>query len=162
MSKDFLFLAALFGFFMCGAAGAQDTAPAGSAIVHCGTLLAVPGEAPMRNATVIVRDGRIREMIELGEQATVYDRRSADLKFHQALADLSGSRILAQTLKPLIRRVLLSTTVGFRFGRASRSFEEHCDVLSAIKDRDGKRATRLLRAHLRGALKFQIEVWERQ
>ncbi len=122
-------------------------------------------EGAIQRITDTQLDDLMRETedkIQLGEEATVYDRRSADLNFHQAIADASGSRILSETLEPLIRRVLLSTTVGFRFGRALRSFEEHRDVLTAIRERDTKKAARLLRRHLRGAMKFQIEVWDRQ
>ena len=43
-----------------------------------------------------------KRLIHLGDDATVYDRRTADLRFHQSIADASGRRILAETLEPLI------------------------------------------------------------
>jgi len=41
--------------------GAQAAAPA-TAIIHAGQLLAVPGRDPLTNATVVVTDGRVREI----------------------------------------------------------------------------------------------------
>src|SRR5687768_4175627 len=41
--------------------GAQAAAPA-TAIIHAGQLLAVPGRDPLTNATVVVADGKVREI----------------------------------------------------------------------------------------------------
>lgn len=101
-------------------------------------------------------------LITLGEQATVYDRREADHRFHKAICAASGNRTLVEILVPLIRKVLLITTVGFRYGRASRSFEEHKQILEALQARDEKESVRLMKAHLRNAMKFNAEIWERQ
>lgn len=101
-------------------------------------------------------------LIDLGEEATVYDRRHADHHFHQTLCEGSGNRILLQALEPLIRKALLVTTVGFRYGRAARSFEEHKEILAAVRARDGQLATKRLKDHLRNALRFNVEIWERQ
>lgn len=101
-------------------------------------------------------------LIALGEKATVYDRREADHRFHDVIAEASGNKILAETLKPLIRKVLLITTVGFRYGRAARSFEEHKLILNALKQRDEKQVIKLMKKHLRNALKFNAEIWDRR
>jgi DNA-binding GntR family transcriptional regulator len=100
-------------------------------------------------------------MIALGEQATVYDRREADYQFHKALCTASGNRTLAEILLPLMRQVLLITTVGFRYGRSMRSFEEHREILTALKARYEKEAVKRMKAHLRSAMKFNAEMWER-
>jgi imidazolonepropionase-like amidohydrolase len=39
-----------------------STASADTQLIHAGTLLAVPGERPARNQTVVVADGRIAEI----------------------------------------------------------------------------------------------------
>lgn len=101
-----------------------------------------------------------QRMINMGETATVYDRRNADYKFHKTLCEASGKRILSETLEPLIRKVLLITTVGFRYGRSSRSFEEHGQIIAALRARDEKSAIKSLKAHLRHAKKFNVEVWD--
>jgi len=103
-----------------------------------------------------------RRLISLGEEASVYDRRTADYNFHRTVCEASGNRVLTQTLEPLIRKVLLITTVGFRYGRSTRSFEEHEEILRALRDRDAARTVRTLKDHLRTAMKFNAEVWERR
>jgi DNA-binding GntR family transcriptional regulator len=100
-------------------------------------------------------------MIALGEQATVYDRREADHQFHKLICMASGNRTLAEILLPLMRQVLLITTVGFRYGRSMRSFEEHREILEALNARNEKEATKRMKAHLRSAMKFNAEMWER-
>jgi DNA-binding GntR family transcriptional regulator len=100
-------------------------------------------------------------MIALGEQATVYDRREADHQFHKSICIASGNRTLAEILLPLMRQVLLITTVGFRYGRSMRSFEEHREILEALKMRNEKEAVKRLKSHLRSAMKFNAEMWER-
>jgi len=100
-------------------------------------------------------------LIELGEKATVFDRRDGDFQFHQKLCAASGNRILTETLEPLIGKLLLITTVGFRFGRSSKSFEEHREVLKAIRQRDEKKAVRTMKSHLRNAARFNEEIWDR-
>jgi DNA-binding GntR family transcriptional regulator len=103
-----------------------------------------------------------QRMIELGERATVYDRREADHYFHKTICEASGNDILASTVEPLVRKALIITTVGFRYGRATRSFEEHRDILSALRGRDEKLAVKRIKSHLRNAMKFNAEMWERQ
>jgi DNA-binding GntR family transcriptional regulator len=102
-----------------------------------------------------------QRLIDLGEQATVFDRREADHYFHTTLCEASGNAILASTLEPLIRKVLLVTTVSFRYGRSTRSFEEHREILKAIRARDEKAAVNNMRMHLRNAMRFNAEMWDR-
>jgi DNA-binding GntR family transcriptional regulator len=99
-------------------------------------------------------------LIAAGEKASAYDRRRADHHFHRTLCEASGSKVLAETLDPLIRRLLLITTVGFRYGRATRSFEEHKAILQGLRKRDENEAIQHLKTHLRTALKFNIDAWE--
>ncbi len=106
-------------------------------------------------------ENETRQLMARGENSTPYERRAADMKFHQTIAAASGSRILPETLDPLIRKVLLYTTVAFRFTRATQSFEEHLDILKAVRERNAKKAVRLIRAHLRTSMKFNLGVWDR-
>jgi DNA-binding GntR family transcriptional regulator len=100
-------------------------------------------------------------LISMAEQATVYDRREADHQFHKVIGEASGNHTLVQTLLPLVRKVLLITTVGFRYGRSMRSFEEHREILKAMYARDEKEAVKQIKSHLRHAMKFNAEMWER-
>jgi DNA-binding GntR family transcriptional regulator len=102
-----------------------------------------------------------KRLIRLGERATVYDRREADHQFHKTICAASGNRTLYDVVVPLIHRVLLITTVGFRYGRSMRSFEEHLGILSAIQERNEVEAVKRMKAHLRYAMKFNAEMWER-
>jgi DNA-binding GntR family transcriptional regulator len=102
-----------------------------------------------------------QRMIELGERATVYDRREADHYFHQTINEASGNAILASTVEPLVRKALIITTVGFRYGRAARSFEEHREILLALRARDEQLAVKRIKSHLRNAMRFNAEMWER-
>jgi DNA-binding GntR family transcriptional regulator len=101
-----------------------------------------------------------RRLIKASEKASVYDRRAADYHFHRQLCENCGSRVLAETLDPLIRKVLLITTVGFRFGRATQSFEEHRAIIQALRRRDETKAVHWMKAHLRTALKFNLDAWK--
>jgi DNA-binding GntR family transcriptional regulator len=102
------------------------------------------------------------KMIERGESAEVGERRKADHRFHKSWCQGSGSHILVETLDPLVRKVLLITTVGFRYGRVSQSFEEHKKILQALKKRDLQEATERLKAHLSSSLERNLETWERR
>ncbi len=52
------------------------------------------------------------------------------------------------------------TTVGFRYGRISRSFEEHKEILRALRRREPAEVTRWLKAHLKAAMTFNITAWK--
>ena len=101
-------------------------------------------------------------LIALGEKATVYDRRETDKQFHKAICAASGNRTLQEIIVPIIHKVLLITTVGFRYGRSMRSFEEHREILMALSRRNEKESVQLMKSHLRSAMKFNAEMWERQ
>lgn len=56
-------VAALLAVLASGPAGAEERAAAQPVhVLHCGTLLAVPGQEPVSKATVVVRGGRIAEI----------------------------------------------------------------------------------------------------
>ena len=99
-------------------------------------------------------------LIAMGEKSSVYERREADRHFHQKICEASGNRVFIETLEPLIRKVLLVTTVGFRYGRSSRSFEEHKVILKALRERNEKEAVKSIKSHLQNAKKFNSDIWE--
>ena len=96
------------------AASSQEPAAPAVTVLHCGTLLAVPGEAPLREATLVVRAGRIVEVREghvmptgLGEVDVV------DLKDHFVLPGLIDchTHLMHESvpLEERIRRLLQET-----------------------------------------------------
>ena len=112
------------------------------------------------DATLNEMHATTERLIALGENASVYDRRTADLDFHTAILDATGNKILAETLEPLIRKLLLITTVSFRYARAAKTFEEHLEIIAALRDRDEKTAVKRMKAHLRAARNHNQKIWE--
>ncbi|HZW32747.1 MAG TPA: GntR family transcriptional regulator [Isosphaeraceae bacterium] len=123
--------------------------------------LGVPkATARISDATLDELEQEADRLIALGERSSVYERRQADYHLHRSLYEASGNRILGETLDPLIRKALLMTTVGFRYGRISRSFEEHKEILRALRRREPAEVTRWLKAHLKAAMTFNITAWK--
>ncbi len=65
----FLLLLVLSALALTGATRAAE--PGGDkarevTVIRCGTLLAVPGEAPLRNAAIVVEDGKITDVLRNG------------------------------------------------------------------------------------------------
>jgi DNA-binding GntR family transcriptional regulator len=101
-------------------------------------------------------------LIAAAEDVPVYERRQADYRFHQALLEASGRPVLAETLEPVLRRVLLMTSAGFRFGRVAQTFKEHKAVLQALRRHDTAGTVQRVKAHLRASLAHNVAVWERK
>jgi GntR family transcriptional repressor for pyruvate dehydrogenase complex len=73
----------------------------------------------------------------------------ADLRFHLAIAEATGNRVLLhsmQAVRDVIRRMLM--TVFYLPGSAARAVEEHRSVRAAIAAGDASRARDEMRAHL--------------
>ncbi|WOJ96587.1 amidohydrolase family protein [Congregibacter brevis] len=64
-----------------GAVFAMTPALASTQLIHAGELLAIPGKKPLKEQTVVVVDGRIREVVDGYQSASEYDADSViDLK----------------------------------------------------------------------------------
>ncbi len=73
----------------------------------------------------------------------------ADLRFHLALAEATGNRVLVHSMhavRDVIRRMLM--TVFHLPGSAERAVEEHRAIRAAIATGDPERARAEMRAHL--------------
>lgn len=73
----------------------------------------------------------------------------ADLRFHLAVAEATGNRVLLHSMhavRDVIRRMLM--TVFNLPGSAARAVEEHRSIRAAIADADPARAREEMRAHL--------------
>ena len=124
--------------------------------------LAVQGASErIQGKTLDALEQETSRLIAKGEKSTAYERRKADHEFHMALCEASGSKVLAETLDPLIRKVLL-ITAGSRYGRVTRSFEEHREILRALRRRKPGEVIKRLKTHLNNSLKVNLETWERR
>lgn len=108
MRRSHLFAAAA-ATALLGCIAARAAAPAASnAVIHAGQLLAVPGQQPVANATVVVADGKVREIragfvepgaLGLPPDTAVIDLRNQfvmpgfiDLHVHLSSSGLGGGR----------------------------------------------------------------------
>ena len=121
----------------------------------------------MRAATARITDSDLDALeydcdriIEAGERLSIYDRRQADLRFHRTLFNAAGNRVLADTIEPLVRKALLITHVTFRKSSVVRSMSEHKAILQSIRRRDAQDACDHLKAHLKSAVRYNLEVWD--
>lgn len=91
-------------------------------------------ELRARNSSVKETNGQLR-----------YGIRKADYEFHSTLAELSGHRILAGTLDPLLQMLFINPGVR----SPQESFAEHAAIIDAIAERDADRAAEAMQIHLR-------------
>ncbi|MEM9600699.1 MAG: amidohydrolase family protein, partial [Pseudomonadota bacterium] len=61
MKKLFLATAAIIGLPLI--VGASHPSPTHTTLIHAGTLIAVPGEAPLTNRTIVVEDGKVARIV---------------------------------------------------------------------------------------------------
>ena len=100
-------LTTALGFICLGLGGAAAAGDPGLIFIHAGTLLAVPGEAPLSRQTVIVENGRITNVIAgfvAPKQARVIDLSDSfvlpglmDLHVHLTLEPKPGAHLRAAT-----------------------------------------------------------------
>lgn len=98
----------------------------------------------------------LREALDLQEFYTrkgdSESLKNTDSRFHQILYTLCGSSILRDTLEPLHRKLLKFRKASLSYPeRAWQSFGEHKDIFTAIENRDGDEAERLMILHIANA-----------
>jgi DNA-binding GntR family transcriptional regulator len=79
-------------------------------------------------------DGRARNRL-LGE-------------FHVLIAEMAGNAVLTDMLGELLSRTSLVTLLYQPMRAASKSWEEHCDVVEAVERQDAGRAVALMLSHI--------------
>jgi DNA-binding GntR family transcriptional regulator len=108
-----------------------------------------------RLATINASDesiGALRHMFDEFHSSApsehLHEYSDANIAFHQAIIQLSGSRLMAKTIENLfvhvraIRRMTISQK-----DRASRSIADHMRIIEALERRDTELAERLVRQH---------------
>jgi DNA-binding GntR family transcriptional regulator len=71
--------------------------------------------------------------------------------FHEAITGLSGNRRMAEYSRDLVEQYdrLVSVSISMTPPRDYDEFlREHCDIIDALQARDGRRAARLVGAHI--------------
>jgi len=96
--------------------------------------------------------GSLRRMFDEFRNTTpaehIHEYSDANIAFHQAIIQLSGSQLMAKTIENLfvhvraIRRMTISQK-----DRASRSIADHMRIIEALERRDTELAERLVRQH---------------
>ncbi len=102
---------------------------------------------------------KLRHMFDQFRDSTpaehIAEYSNANIAFHQAIVELSKSRIILDTIKNIfihvraIRRMTISQS-----DRASRSIVDHLRIIEALEKRDTELAERLVREHSLGLAAF--------
>lgn len=96
--------------------------------------------------------GRLRHMFDSFRDSTpaehIAEYSDANIAFHQAIVDLGGSQIIADTIKNIFLhvRAIRKMTIS-QSDRASRSIVDHMRIIEALEKRDTELAERLVRQH---------------
>lgn len=69
-------------------------------------------------------------------------------EFHLRLIDIAGNAVLSETARDLITRSLLMTALYMQPGQPSCASHEHEELIDALEAGQGKRAARMMGAHL--------------
>ena len=69
-------------------------------------------------------------------------------EFHTALAGLTGNRVLCDCLAGLVARSTLISALYESLGRSPCSFDDHAQIVDAIRSGDTARASELMVRHL--------------
>ena len=115
-----------------------------------------------RLAATAISDSEIRELEKLldlhannieDDRDHAYFQKEGDLDFHYSIVKASHNSflfdLLCNDLYQLVR--LYRYQFGMRSKRAVRAYDEHCNIVDAIKRRDGEMAEHMMRAHIRAS-----------
>lgn len=104
---------------------------------------------------------RVRRLAAAGDTAEPYERRQVDFDFHHSLAVASGSKVLSETLEPMVRKLLLLAIGNDRGTRLKEDVRDYQTVLAALRKRDAAGAVLAMKNHLRNSQQHAISVWDR-
>jgi DNA-binding GntR family transcriptional regulator len=94
-------------------------------------------EGLFRDADALIHDGDNYQLIRLDHEA------------HRMLAQAAHNEFLEETLDRLYNHVLRLWYVSLhRVQRLREAIEEHREIIALVKDGDGERAARMMRAHI--------------
>lgn len=86
-----------------------------------------------------------------------------DTRFHEAIYEASGNRLLSKTLKELHKKIKLYRKMSLSVpGRLERTVLEHREILRAIEAGDSAEADRLTSLHIERALENLLRAFKNE
>ncbi|HEY3466463.1 MAG TPA: GntR family transcriptional regulator [Amycolatopsis sp.] len=128
-----------------------DIYAARSAIERAAMLRALRGGERDRIAALL--EHTVAEMATAASEDDPHALSTADLKFHEALINASGSKRLVRMARTLLieTRMCLTALQG-TYQRVEERVEEHTKLIQALRDGDEETALALLEAHMEDAV----------
>jgi len=128
-----------------------DIYAARSAIERAAMLRALRGGDRDRIADVL--EQTVAEMATAASEDDPTALSTADLKFHEALINASGSKRLVRMARTLlIETRMCLTALQSTYQRVEERVEEHTKLIQALRDGDEETALALLEAHMEDAV----------
>lgn len=128
-----------------------DIYAARSAIERAAMLRALRGGDRDRIADVL--EQTVAEMATAASEDDPTALSTADLKFHEALINASGSKRLVRMARTLlIETRMCLTALQSTYQRVEERVEEHTKLIQALRDGDEETALTLLEAHMEDAV----------
>jgi DNA-binding GntR family transcriptional regulator len=128
-----------------------DIYAARSAIERAAMLRALRGGDRDRIADVL--EQTVTEMATAASEDDPSALSTADLKFHEALINASGSKRLVRMARTLlIETRMCLTALQSTYQRVEERVEEHTKLIQALRDGDEEMALTLLEAHMEDAV----------
>ena len=93
-------------------------------------------------------DEEIDQQIETSSSVSYYQFHQLDCSFHEALANAADKPLLVETVRPLIRLSAYATNPILSGKHVSRHLRDHRRIVSALRERNLRDATRLMKQHL--------------
>jgi DNA-binding GntR family transcriptional regulator len=127
-----------------------DIYAARSAIERAAMLRALRGD---RDRIADVLEQTVVEMATAASEDDPNALSTADLKFHEALINASGSKRLVRMARTLlIETRMCLTALQSTYQRVEERVEEHTKLIQALRDGDEETALALLEAHMEDAV----------
>jgi DNA-binding GntR family transcriptional regulator len=102
---------------------------------------------------------RLIALFEKNENSDVEAKVMIGDQLHEFILQSSGNRMIVNTIEPLRMQIRRIWKAGLVIpGRINKAFDEHRDILAALRKKDEDRAERKMREHLLNAFKEYINV----
>jgi DNA-binding GntR family transcriptional regulator len=102
---------------------------------------------------------RLIALFEKNENSDLEAKVMIGDQLHEFILQSSGNRMIINTIEPLRMQIRRIWKAGLVIpGRINKAFDEHRDILAALRKKDEDRAERKMREHLLNAFKEYINV----